>query len=89
MNEMNDPRVTVGAVIPMSWKDKLEEMAKAEGKSVSEVVREFTDKGLHGQSSRSQATQCYDYVARQIIRTIVDLLQLYYTTEGRADLTDG
>ena len=80
MTEAKDePRVTVGAVIPISWKDKLEEIAKAEGKSVSEVVRELIDKGLHGQNA--QATECHDHVARQIIRLITDVLLLYYMME--------
>jgi len=79
----DEPKVTVGTVIPMSWKDELEEMAKAERKTVSELVRNFIDKGLHGQSS--QATQCHDDVAKQVINIIVELLQLFYTMEGRAD----
>ena len=84
MRETKDePKVTVGTVIPMSWKDELEEMAKAERKTVSELVRNFIDKGLHGQSS--QATQCHDDVAKQVINIIVELLQLFYTMEGRAD----
>jgi len=36
----NEPKVTVGTVIPISWKDELEEMARAERKTVSELVRE-------------------------------------------------
>jgi ERCC4-type nuclease len=84
VREMNDePKVTVGAVIPVSWKDELEKMAMAERKTVSELVRGFIDKGLHGQNA--QATQCYDYAARQVINIIIELLQLYYMMEGRAD----
>ena len=84
MREMKDePKVTVGTVIPISWKDELAEMAKAEGKTVSELVRDFIDKGLHGQNS--QATQCHDDVARQVINIITQLLQLFYTMEDRAD----
>ena len=84
MRETNDePKVTVGAVIPVSWKDELEKMARAERKTVSELVRDLIDKGLHGQNA--QATQCYDYAARQVINIIVELLQLFYTMEGRAD----
>jgi len=84
MRETKDePKVTVGAVIPISWKDKLAEMARAEGKTVSELIRDLIDKGLHGQSS--QATQCHDDVARQVINIIIQLLQLYYMMEGRAD----
>jgi len=84
MRETKDePKVTVGTVIPISWKDELAEMAKAEGKTVSELVRDFIDKGLHGQNS--QATQCHDDVARQVINIITQLLQLFYTMEDRAD----
>ena len=84
MRETKDePKVTVGTVIPISWKDELAEMAKAEGKTVSELVRDFIDKGLHGQNA--QAAQCYDYAARQVINIIAQLLQLFYTMEGRAD----
>ncbi len=84
MMEMNDePKVTVGTVIPVSWKDELEKMARAERKTVSELVRGFIDKGLHGQNA--QAAQCYDYAARQVINIIIELLQLYYTMEGRAN----
>jgi len=84
MREMNDePKVTVGTVIPISWKDELAEMARAKGKTVSELVRDFIDKGLHGQNA--QAAQCYDYAARQVINIIAQLLQLFYTMEGRAD----
>jgi hypothetical protein len=74
-----EPKVTVGAVIPIGWRDELEEMAKAERKTVSELVRDFIDKGLHGQK---QAAQCHDEVARQVIRIIIELLQLYYAMEG-------
>jgi len=81
------PKTIMSFNIPVSWKEELEKKAKAEGKSVSELVREFIDKGLHGQNA--QATQCYDDIARQVIRIIIELLQLYYTTEGRADLTGG
>jgi len=79
----NEPKVTACIVIPMSWKDELEKMAKTERKTVSELVRDFIDKGLHGQNA--QAAQCHDYVARQVINIIVQLLQLFYTMEGRAD----
>jgi len=78
-----EPRVTVSFAIPVSWKDELEEVAKAERKTVSELVRDFIDKGLHGQNA--QAAQCHDEAARQVIRIIIELLQLYYATEGRAD----
>ncbi|MCG2890458.1 MAG: hypothetical protein L7G97_06655 [Acidilobus sp.] len=78
-----EPKATACIVIPMSWKDELEEIARAERKTVSELVRDFIDKGLHGQSS--QATQCHDDVARQVINIIVQLLQLFYTMEGRAN----
>ena len=84
MRETKDePKVTVGTVIPISWKDELAEMARAEGKTVSELVRDFIDKGLHGQNS--QATQCHDDVARRVINIIAQLLQLFYTMEDRAD----
>ena len=84
MRETKDePKVTVGTVIPISWKDKLAEMARAEGKTVSELVRDLIDKSLHDQNA--QATQCYDYAARQVINIIAELLQLFYTMEGRAD----
>jgi ERCC4-type nuclease len=84
MRETNDePKVTVGAVIPVSWKDELEKMAMAERKTVSELVRDFIDKSLHGQNA--QATQCYDYAARQVINIIAEILQLFYTMEGGAD----
>jgi argonaute-like protein implicated in RNA metabolism and viral defense len=84
MRETNDePKVTVGAVIPVSWKDELEKMAMAERKTVSELVRGFIDKGLHGQNV--QTAQCYDYAARQVINIIAEILQLFYTMEGRAD----
>jgi ERCC4-type nuclease len=84
MRETKDePKVTVGTVIPISWKDELEKMARAERKTVSELVRDLIDKGLHGQNA--QATQCYDYAARQVINIIAEILQLFYTMEGRAD----
>jgi len=60
-----------------------EEIAKAERKTVSELVRDLIDKGLHGQNA--QAAQCYDYAARQVINIIKEILQLFYTMEGRAD----
>ena len=86
MREIKDgPKVTVGTVIPVSWKDELEEMAKAERKTVSELVRDLIDKGLHGQNAQAAPTQCYDYAARQVINIIIELLQLYYMMEGRAD----
>ena len=78
-----EPKVTACIVIPMSWKDELEEIARAERKTVSELVRDFIDKGLHGQNA--QAAQCYNYAARQVINIIAQLLQLFYTMEGRAD----
>jgi len=81
----NEPKVTVGTVIPVSWKDELEEMARAERKTVSELVRDLIDKGLHGQNAQAAPTQCYDYAARQVINIIAELLQLFYTMEGRAD----
>jgi len=84
MREMKDePKVTLSVVVPMSLKDKLEEMAKAERKTVSELVRGFIDKGLHDQNA--QAAQCYDYAARQVINIIAQLLQLFYMMEGKAD----
>ena len=84
MRETKDePKVTVGTVIPISWKDELEKMARAERKTVSELVRDLIDKGLHGQNA--QAAQCYDYAARQVINIIKEILQLFYTMEGRAD----
>jgi ERCC4-type nuclease len=84
MRETKDePKVTVGTVIPISWKDELEKMARAERKTVSELVRDLIDKSLHGQNA--QATQCHDYAARQVINIIAQLLQLFYTMEGRAD----
>ena len=79
----NEPKVTACIVIPMSWKDELEKMAKTERKTVSELVRDLIDKGLHGQNA--QAAQCYDYAARQVINIITEILQLYYAMEGRAD----
>lgn len=86
MREMEgEPKVTVGTVIPVSWKDELEKMAKAEGKTVSELVRDFIDKSLHGQNAQAAPAQCYDYAARQVINIIIELLQLYYAMEGRAD----
>ena len=84
MRETNDePKVTVGAVIPVSWKDELEKMARAERKTVSELVRDLIGKSLHGQNA--QAAQCYDYAARQVINMIAEILQLFYIMEGRAD----
>ena len=86
MRETNDePKVTVGAVIPVSWKDELEKMAMAERKTVSELVRGFIDKGLHGQNAQAAPAQCYDYAARQVINIIAEILQLFYMMEGRAD----
>jgi len=78
-----EPRVTVSFAIPISWKDELEEMAKAERKTISELIRNFIIKGLHDQDT--QAARCHDDVARQVIRIIIELLQLYYATEGKSD----
>jgi ERCC4-type nuclease len=84
MRKTNDePKVTVGAVVPISWRDELEKMARAERKTVSELVRDIIDKSLH-----SQSTQCHDDVARQVIRIIIDLLQLYCATDCRANPMD-
>ena len=82
MESNEEPKTIMSFNIPASWKEELEKKAKAEGKSVSELIREFIDRGLHGKDA--QAVQCHDEVARQVIRIIIELLQLYYATEGRA-----
>jgi len=48
----NEPKVTIGTVIPISWKDELEKMARAERKTVSELVRDLIDKSLHGSAGK-------------------------------------
>lgn len=79
------PKTIMSFNIPVDWKEELEKKAKAEGKSVSELIREFIDKGLHGKDTQAaQAAQCYDDAARQVIRVIVDILQLYYTMESKS-----
>jgi len=87
MEANEEPKTIMSFNIPVGWKEELEKKAKDEGKSVSELVREFIDRGLHGKDPQAaQATQCYDDVARQTIRVIVDILQLYYALKDRADL---
>ena len=85
MESYEEPKTIISFNIPVSWKEGLEKKAKAEGKSVSELIREFIDRGLHGQNAQAaQTTQCYDDVARQTIRVIVDILQLYYAIESKS-----
>ena len=81
------PKTIMSFNIPVDWKEELEKKAKAEGKSVSELIREFIDKGLHGQNA--QVAQCYDYAARQVITLIMELLQLYYAMEGGEEVGGG
>ena len=52
----------------------LEKRAKEKNVSIADVARELIGQGLQGQA---QAVKCQDDAARQVIRMIIDLLQLY------------
>jgi hypothetical protein len=80
---MSEGKAPLHVMIPSNWKEELEKMAKEKNVSIADVARELIDQGLHGkaQAAPAQAVKCQDDVARQVIRMIIDLLQLYVMME--------
>ena len=71
---MSEGKAPLHVMIPIEWKEELERMAKEKNVSIADVARELIGQGLHG---KAQAVKCQDDAARQVIRMIIDLLQLY------------
>jgi hypothetical protein len=67
-------RAHLGAVIPSELKRELEERAKAEGVSVTELVRRLLEQGLHGAPQAAQP--CHD-AAEQLSAFVSELLSFY------------
>jgi len=76
---VSERKAPLHVMIPLDWKEELERMAKAKNVSIADVARELIDQGLHGkaQAAPAQAVKCQDDAAKQVIRMIIDLLQLY------------
>jgi len=72
---VSEGKAPLHVMIPIEWKEELERMAKAKNVSIADVARELIGQGLHG--NKAQAVKCQDDAARQVIRMIIDLLQLY------------
>ena len=72
---MSEGKAPLHVMIPAGWKEELEKRAKEKNVSIADVARELIDQGLHG--NKAQAVKCQDDAARQVIRMIIDLLQLY------------
>jgi len=71
---MSEGKAPLHVMIPLEWKEELEKRAKEKNVSIADVARELIGQGLQGQA---QAVKCQDDAARQVIRMIIDLLQLY------------
>jgi hypothetical protein len=64
----------LGVVVPSELKRQLEERAKAEGVSVTELVRRLLEQGLHGAPQAAQP--CQD-AAEQLSTFVSELLSFY------------
>jgi len=71
---VSEGKAPLHVMIPLEWKEELEKRAKEKNVSIADVARELIGQGLQGQA---QAVKCQDDAARQVIRMIIDLLQLY------------
>jgi hypothetical protein len=50
--------------IPNKWKEELEEIAKEKDTSISDVVRDFIDRGLHRQEAQGKEYLILDYLRK-------------------------
>ena len=71
---MAERRTFVSVLIPPEWKRELEERARAQNKSVAELLRTFIDQGLHGAPQAAQP--CQD-AAEQLSAFVSELLSFY------------
>ena len=71
---MAERRTFVSVLIPPEWKRELEERARAQNKSVAELLRTFIDQGLHGAPQAAQP--CQD-AAEQLSAFVTELLTFY------------
>jgi hypothetical protein len=65
----------LGVVVSSELKRQLEERAKAEGVSVTELVRKLLEQGLHGAPQAAQP--CQDNAAEQLSTFVSELLSFY------------
>jgi len=59
--------------IPNNWKQELEEIAKKKDASISDVARDFIDRGLHSQETQGKEYLILDYL-RENPRTYLMLI---------------
>jgi hypothetical protein len=71
---MAERKALVSAVVPPELKRELEERARAQNKSVAELLRTFIDQGLHGAPQAAQP--CQD-AAEQLNAFVTELLSFY------------
>ena len=71
---MAERKALVSAVVPPELKRELEERARAQNKSIAELLRTFIDQGLHG---APQATQPCQDAAEQLSAFVSELLSFY------------
>ena len=50
--------------IPNKWKEELEEIAKKKDASISDVARDFIDRGLHSQEAQGKEYLILDYLRK-------------------------
>ena len=50
--------------IPNKWKEELEEIAKEKDTSISDVARDFIDRGLHSQEAQGKEYLILDYLRK-------------------------
>jgi len=71
---MAERKALVSAVVPPELKRELEERARAQNKSIAELLRTFIDQGLHGAPQAAQP--CQD-AAEQLSAFVTELLTFY------------
>ena len=71
---MAERKALVSAVVPPELKRELEERARAQNKSIAELLRTFIDQGLHGAPQAAQG--CQD-AAEQLSAFVTELLSFY------------
>jgi flagellar biosynthesis/type III secretory pathway protein FliH len=72
---MAERKALVSAVVPPELKRELEERARAQNKSIAELLRTFIDQGLHGAPQAAQP--CQDNAAEQLSAFVTELLSFY------------
>jgi len=50
--------------IPIKWKEEIEEIAKEKDASISDVARDFIDRGLHSQEAQGKEYLILDYLRK-------------------------